>query len=215
VAIPLPTPILRFIHVDSLHVYLRRGGIHAWNATPEAGLGHHAIHSVEVQQKRLHKPVPCGSGGVIHDYVPFYFGRLSPMMLNLKTGRVAGYSEGQEPLIYLVSTCQAVQESGARFVFTDGHGLATFTEWLEDLADLDKVDWDVVDSRYWTDTETDMDRQRRKQAEFLVYRFCDWSLVNGIVVIDDAVAAKVETIQQEFPAEQRRTVAVKRDWYYW
>ena len=173
------------------------------------------IHSVEVQQKRLRKPVPCGPGGVIHDYVPFYFGRLSPMMLNLKTGRVTGYSEGQEPLIHLVSTCQAVQESGAGFVFTDGHGLATFTAWFADLADLDKVDWDVVDSRYWADTEDDMDRQRRKQAEFLVHRFCDWSLVKEIVVIDDAVAAKVEAIQQEFPAEKRRTVAVRRDWYYW
>lgn len=38
----------------------------------------------------------------MHDYVPFYFGPLSPMMLNLKTGRVAGYEEDQEPLIYLV-----------------------------------------------------------------------------------------------------------------
>jgi len=215
VAVPIPTPILRFIHVDNLHVYLRRGGLHAPSATPADGLQYRTIHSVEVQQKRLGKPVRCGPRGVIHDYVLFYFGRLSPMMLNLKTGRVAGYSEGQEPLIHLVSTCQAVHQSGVRFVFTDGHGLATFTEWFDDLSDLDKVDWDVVDGRYWADTEADMDRQRRKQAEFLVYGFCDWSLIKEIVVIDNGVAAKVEAIQQEFPAEQRRTVAVRRDWYYW
>ena len=30
----------------------------------------------------------------MHDYVPFYFGVLSPMLLQLKTGRVTGYNEG-------------------------------------------------------------------------------------------------------------------------
>ena len=33
-----------------------------------------------------------------------YFGYLAPMLLQLKTGRVAGYQEGQSPLLYLVST---------------------------------------------------------------------------------------------------------------
>ena len=35
----------------------------------------------------------------MHDYVPFYFGQLSPMLLQLKTNRVAGYTEGQDPLM--------------------------------------------------------------------------------------------------------------------
>lgn len=95
------------------------------------------------------------------------------MLLQLKTGRVEGYNEGQEPLIYLVSSAQRVRDSGAGFVFSDGHGIAAFTEWYAGLADLDKVDWDMVFQRYWRDTVDDMDRQRRKQAEFLVYRFCD------------------------------------------
>ena len=130
---PTPTPILRFIHVDNLAVCLRRGGLHAPTRTPQDGLIYKTIHSLTVQAKRSVAQVGCGPGGVIHDYVSFYFGYLSPMMLNLKTGRVPGYSEGQEPLIYLVSSCQRVTASGAGFVFTDGHGLATFTSWFDDL----------------------------------------------------------------------------------
>ena len=53
------------------------------------------------------------------------------MLLQLRTGRVPGYDEGQEPLIYLVSTAQAVLDAGTDFVFSDGHGLATFTDWYD------------------------------------------------------------------------------------
>lgn len=31
------------------------------------------------------------------------------------------------------------QESGCQFVFSDGHGLAAFTDWYDDLEEL--VDW--------------------------------------------------------------------------
>jgi hypothetical protein len=147
--------------------------------------------------------------------VPFYFGYLSPMMLNLKTGRVPGYNEGQEPLIYLVTTCQAVQESGIGFVFTDGHCLATLTDWFDDLTNLDLVDWNVVYERYWRDNLNDMDRQRRKQAEFLIHRFCAWELIQEIVVVNTAMKAKVEQIMATFPTDQRRVVRMRRDWYYY
>ena len=95
----------------------------------------------------------------MHDYVPFYFGYLSPMLLQLKTGRVAGYTEGQEPLIYLQTTVQAVIGAGRRFVFSDGHGIAAFTHWFDDLARLDQVDWEMVYQRYWRD-----ERQRHGPA---------------------------------------------------
>lgn len=38
-----------------------------------------------------------------------------------------------------------------------------------DLSDLDKIDWDVMGSDYWNDTNEDMNRKARRQAEFLVY----------------------------------------------
>jgi hypothetical protein len=116
-----------------------------------------------------------------HDYVPFYFGPLSVMLFNLKTGRVAGYTEGQAPLIYLTTTIARVREAGCRFVFSDGHGLASFTDWYDDLARLDQVDWGLVRARYWADQPDDNDRKRRKQAEFLVWKLLDWPLVEGSI----------------------------------
>jgi len=213
--IPDPTPILRVIHVDNLHIYIRRGGLHAPNFTPEDGLLYKTIHNEEIQQERHTRQIPCGPRGVVHDYVPYYFGYLSPMMLQLKTGRVPGYTEGQEPLIYLVTTSQTVQESGTRFVFTDGHGIAAWTNYYDNLEMLGVVDWSMVNERYWRDTNEDMDRQRRKQAEFLIHEFCDWSLIQNIVVIDSTMKKYVEEIMGQFPPAFRRPVNVRRDWYYY
>jgi hypothetical protein len=213
-AVPNPTPILRFLHVDNLAIVLRRGGLHAPNHTPNNGLVYTTIHNADIQDQRRQRVIPCGPCGVIHDYVSFYFGPLSPMLLQLKTGQVAGYAEGQEPLIYLASFAQVVRDSGTGFVFSDGHGIAAFTSWYNDLSDLDKVDWNVVCQRYWRDTIEDMDRQRRKQAEFLVHRFCDWSLIRQVSVINAGMKTRVERILSEFDSELHRPVVVRREWYY-
>lgn len=213
-SVPNPTPILRLIHKDNLHIYLRRGGIHAPNHTPNDGLIYRTIHNVEIQAQRSVTQIPCGPRGCIHDYISFYFGNLSPMMLNLKTGRVAGYNEGQEPLIYLVAMAQEIQQKAIPFVFSDGHGIAGFTQWFDHLQYLDRVDWSVVNLRYWADTLNDMDKQRRKQAEFLVYQFCDWSLIKEIVVINNAMKSEVENTMRQYPQECRRPIQIRNGWYY-
>ena len=212
--LPNPTPILRIIHVDNLRTILARGGLHSTNHTPNDGLHYRPIHNVDIQNVRRARPVPCGPGGTIHDYVPFYFGQLSPMLLQLKTNRVAGYTEGQEPLIYLKTTVQAVVGAGRRFVFSDGHGIAAFTKWFDDVARLDQVDWEMVYQRYWRDEVGDMDRQRRKQAEFLIHEFCPWALVEEIAVLNTTAKTRVETIMNEFDAAHRKLVNVRPGWYY-
>src|SRR3954467_4644416 len=114
------------------------------------------------------------------------------MLLRLHTNRVEGYTEGQGPLIYLVTTCQDVQDAGLGFVFSDGHGLASYSDWFDSLDELAHVDWTVVRAKYWADDpERDNDRQRRKQAEFLVHRFCPWAVIRGIAVINDEMKGQV------------------------
>lgn len=212
---PYPTPIYRLVHVDNLRTLIQRQALHAPLTTPSDGRPYRTIHSESVQANRRIKPVTCGPCGSIHDYVPFYFGPLSVMLLNLKSGRVAGYNEGQEPLVYLKTTVQAVAAAGCRFVFTDGHGLATFTSWFDDLVDLPNVDWAIVSARYWSDKPEDNDRQRRKQAEFLIWQKCDWSLIAEIGVLNASAKAKVETILNQFPGCHRPAVTVQSGWYYY
>jgi hypothetical protein len=214
VAVPNPTRIYRIVHVDSLPTLLARGALHAPTCTPDDGLPYRTIHNTNVQASRRVKNVACGPGGTVHDYVPFYFGPLSVMLLNLKTGRVAGYSEGQSPLVYLVSTAQAVAAAGCRYVFTDGHGLASFTDWFDNLTHLDAVDWVLVGERYWADKPDDNDRQRRKQAEFLVWQSLDWGLIGGIGVLNAEMKTRVEGILGQHPQRKQVVVTVTPGLYY-
>ena len=211
---PVPTPVLRLIHVENLNTVLYRAALHAANHVPNDGLPYRTIHNVDIQNERHVRAMPCGPGGTLHDYVPFYFGYLSPMLLQLKTNRVPGYSEGQAPLVYLVSSAQAIAAAGCRFVFSNGHGIAAFTEWFDDLGRLDAVDWSMVNQRYWSDNVNDMDRQRRKQAEFLVYQSCPWTAIGEIVVVNQAAKTGVETILARFDQALHRPVNIRPGWYY-
>lgn len=209
-----PTLLYRLVHVDNLATLLQRGYLHAPNQTPDDGLSYRTIHDIRVQANRQLQPIRRGPGGTVHDYVPFYFGPLSVMLLKLKSGQVEGYSEGQAPLVYLIAKAEALIAAGYRFVFSDGHGLARFTGWYDDLAHLDAVDWALVKARFWADTPEDNDRQRRKQAEFLVWQALDWALIAGIAVYDETMCQRVEEILQRFPLRHQPPVKIVRHWYY-
>ncbi len=210
---PRPTPIYRIIHVDNLGVCIQRGGFYAPNHVPDDGLRYRIIHNVEIQNVRRERNIPCGAGGTVHDYVSFYFGPRSPMLLQLHTGQVKDYDEGQEPLIYIVSTVEKVLHHGLQFVFSDGHGIASFTTWFDDLKNLGKVDWNMVYANYWADTLADMDRQRRKQAEFLIYRFCPFEVVTEIGVLNLQMKQRVEKILQQYNITNL-PVGIHPEWYY-
>lgn len=210
---PHPTPIYRLIHVDNLAVCLGRGALHSPNHMPRDGLVYRTIHREDIQEGRRVREVGVGPRGTIHDYVPFYFGPRSVMLYQLSTGWVPSYREGQEPLIHLVSDCQAVADAGIGFVFSDGHGLARFTAWYDDLTDLDSVDWDAVYARLWRDTPDDMDRQRRKQAEFLVHRSLPWGLIGEVGVSNGAARGRVEALLA-LHGHASLPVRIRPEWYY-
>ncbi len=83
----------------------------------------------------------------------------------------------------------------------------------DDLADLDKVDWDAVYARQWRDTPDDMDRQRRKQAEFLVHRSMPWGLVSEVAVYNDAARERTDAVLASH-GRGLLPVRVRPEWYY-
>jgi len=76
------------------------------------------------------------------------------------------------------------------------------------------LDWATIYATAWNDTVHDMDRQRRKQAEFLVHRKCDWRLIKKIGVKDAQMKSAVESILGNSPISLRPMVIIKPEWYY-
>ena len=107
-----------------------------------------------------------------------------------------------------------IADVGTRFVFTDGHGIAAFTQWHDDLAQMDQLDWPLILNREWADTLEDNDRKRRKQAKFLIHQSLPWSMVRGIAVINDKMADRARNTLNQFPDTYSPPVRVVPQWYY-
>jgi hypothetical protein len=210
--IPNPTPIYHITPLENLRLIFQTGGLLAKRALDQADRGYTNIAHPTIQDRRAYTVVPCGPGGVLHDYVPFYFAPRSPMLYTISRGNVEGFTGGQQTIVHLVSSAQAIQAAGMDFVFSDGHGIMTFTEFYSDLAHLDQVDWPLMRSTYWADTNDDLDRKRRRQAEFLIYERFPVDLIQEIGVINPAKKQEIEALLAEFGLTV--PVFIRPGWYY-
>ena len=207
----MATGLYHITHLKNLRPIIRSGALLPVSALRRTSAQFTTIAYQDIQDKRSVTLVPCGLGGMLHDYVPFYFAPRSPMLCAISYGRVPS-CQNQAAVVHLVSTAQAIDDYGLDFAFTDGHAIMAFTEFYDDLDDLQEMDWKVMKAKYWSDTLEDMDRKRRRQAEFLVHGPVPWSLVTEIAVMDRSVEKKVKSLlEREGVATAVRTV---RAWYY-
>jgi len=119
------------------------------------------------------------------------------MLLNIKTGHRGITKRSQSELAYVVSTLEHVVRASLEFVFTDGHpknDRIIRSAAFDREEDLDKVDWKAVTLQHWEPIEEDMDRMRRKQAEFLVREHMPVSCIAGIIVSDEICKGQVEAL---------------------
>jgi len=118
----------------------------------------------------------------------------------------------QSNIAYVVSTAQTVATAGLGFVFYDRHSLAAVANPFDDLARLDRVDWNVCYADRWNNTPQHPDRQEKKQAEFLVHRSMSWNLIERIGVCDQTARGRVQAILAA--AGHRPGVSIEPSWYY-
>jgi hypothetical protein len=201
-------PIYHITHVNNLPGIIKEGGLHCDRIAQNmksVNIGHKHIKA-----RRLNRNVPAGPQGTVGDYVPFYFAPRSPMLFAISRGNVEGYTAGQQPVIYLCSSTEAVAAANLRWVFTEGHADMDYTDFFDDFKDLTKVDWNLMKAKYWNATDDDPDRSRRRQAEFLVHGFFPWPLVAQIAVYVSTTAKMVSDIL----AGNTPPIVIEQGWYY-
>ncbi|WP_431882205.1 type II toxin-antitoxin system toxin DNA ADP-ribosyl transferase DarT [Micromonospora gifhornensis] len=170
---PKPTLIKHFTHIDNLPAILAAGRLFADNAV--GGRLAMNVGATDIKASRRERIVTCRPGGVVADYVPFYFAERSPMMYRIacehRDGKAGCYPDGDDPLVYLVSSVERVHEAGLSWVASDGncaHHLSNFCRSLNELEEF--VDWPLMRERIWRNLPEDADRVRRRMVEFLVHR---------------------------------------------
>jgi ssDNA thymidine ADP-ribosyltransferase, DarT len=189
--VPSPVWIHRIVHEQNLLGVLQQGMLSRRAAKTDTN--YVFIGDRELTQHRDTCPIPLPDCGSLGDYVPFYFGPLSPMLLSIKTGFRAE-QRPQEEIIYLCCKVESIVKAGIPFVFSDGHAVDKLTGFYRSLDDLDQVDWPIVKERYWKNNDENPDQQRRKQAEFLVHNQVKPELISAIVVLNQEKANFVSEI---------------------
>jgi hypothetical protein len=206
------TYLYHITHLRNLPAILARGELCCQALVADEHLNPTIIGYADLKGRRAQRPMPLDPGGVLADYVPWYFAPRSPMLYVIHKGGVPGYNEGQQPIVHLVSSVERVVAAQLPFVFTDGHAYVAFSRFFADLQQLDQIDWPLMRSRYWADTDEDNDRERRRNAEFLVHQRLPWQLIGAIGVRTTAVAEQVKALLHA--TSHRPDVVVRPAWYY-
>jgi len=112
------------------------------------------ISDPEVQDRRADKREPIYEKK-LHDYVPLYFSPRNPMLYK----RV----EIQDNIVILGINPNVILEPTT--VFSDGNAAAQSTGFYHDVAMLDKLPWNIINSSSWSEF---IDGRRIKCAEVLI-----------------------------------------------
>lgn len=201
----------RIIHIDNLNFILKMGKLMCPNHLEKdqnyIGIGDSTLISSRSQKEILLHPF-----GTFLDYISFYFTNRSPMLYNIAKGFNNVIKRNQDEIIYLVSNFKLIKDSKIKFVFFDGHGFHHYSECYNDELKLHEIDWEVIKSRDWFDTESDSDRKRKKQAELLVYNELSIEYLLGIGVSNEQTEQKINLLLEK--NNVNLPCIIKRDWYY-
>jgi hypothetical protein len=191
---PTPTLIYHFTHVDHLPGIVQRGLL-ADTAARKVGVLANEVGNRDIKERRRRRPVPMPPGGVVADYVPFYFAPRSPMMYAIDQGNVPEYSDGIDPLVYLVTDIERLLILGLTVLTTDRNAVLYFAEFATGIDRLDDtVDWPLMRQTMWNNTADEPDRMERRMAECLVHESVPWEAFSAIHVRTDSRRDEVATL---------------------
>jgi len=151
----------------------------------------------EIKRRRLEElEVYCHPGTKVGDYVPFYFCPRSVMLylLHRDNHPDLAYHGGQRPIVHLQADLHDVLEWAGterrRWAFSKGNAGARYSDFYNDAARLDTLEWEAIAATDWRDRDV----MESKQAEFLVENSFPWELIELIGVIDTEVENQVANV---------------------
>jgi hypothetical protein len=134
--------------------------------------------------------VPCGPGGVVHDYIPFYLCKRSSMLLSV----VKSKNVDQQLLIYFALPISLIERPDV--VFTDASANTELPpNFFSEASHLSDLNWSAINSQKWV-LDSDDEKQSR-MAEVLIHRTVDIQLIDHIIVWNNNIKMKVEQIYRQ------------------
>jgi len=174
--------IFRITHIENV-AWILANGLHC-NSSNIQDPNFIQIGNPDLIAKRAGRIVPVPPGGTLDDYIPFYFTPFSPMLYNIRTGWGGIQQRPMRDIVILVSSLHELVEHGVSFLISDRHAYLAMAQFSDDLADLSRLDWRILQARDFERDPRDLGKFERYQAEALVHRHLPAEVLTGIVCTD-------------------------------
>jgi hypothetical protein len=214
VARPIPTPLYHFTRVEHLPTVIG-SGIQCDVVAQTQGLLLKEIGEPGIKQSRRSRDVPVRPGGVVADYVPFYFAPRSPMLYRIVHGGVASYTDGDARIVYLCTTLERLAGLGLDPILTDRNAAkryAEFHRFTDGEPEEDFVDWPLMKAKMWNNDGEHPDRLERRMAECLVRGAVPWDAIEYVGTKSQTVVEEVQSMLAS--ADWIPRVEIRREWYF-
>jgi hypothetical protein len=202
--------IFRITHIDNVP-WILANGLYCSSSTVQ---DQHFVQigNPDLIAKRRNRMVPISPGGVLDDYIAFYFTPFSPMLYNIRTGWAGIQQRPMREIVILVSSLHELVRRGVPFVFTDRHAYLQAAEFSSDLADLARVDWKILQARDFRRDHNDIGKFERYQAEALVHLRLPAEALTGIVCHGQAEEEQIRAMMQS--AGVVCPLAARPSWFF-
>ena len=174
--------VLHMTHFTNLNSILESRAIFSKKSINQDLKPYTDISNQSVQAGRSNIIIRC-TGHELHEYVPFYWGRKTPM--------VASLQKQNEDLIFLQFFSDILEENEC--VITDGNARTegTMFESFKDISDLNILDSKSINTVKYAD---DPEVKRKKQSEVLIHNSIGLGHLKCIICYSEDVKTKVQSL---------------------
>lgn len=181
-----------FTSIENLESIIDNG-ILSTNQKIARGIDHVNVAEEGIQRRRAQMQVPGTNGRVVHDYVPFYFAKKTPMQLAVLHKK----NVDQQLIIYL-SVPMLSLETRLGTYFTNASANTdippVFFSGNNQGQQLDELDWQTIDNNGWR--YADENQRHRKMAELLLPDHVHLNEINQITTWNRYISEQVRLIFQ-------------------
>ncbi len=128
--------LFHFTHMDNLPSILDANALLSDATVCARGLLSNEAGDPEIKERRRCRPVTCPPGGVVADYVPFYFAARSPMMFKLSAGGVSSFTGDHRDLVYFVGEVERMVSANIPFAISDRNAATAYAGFSNDVGVL-------------------------------------------------------------------------------
>lgn len=178
-----------FTHIDNIASIVKHGLL-STNEKEKISVDHVDLANESIQQRRSQMDVPLEPFGKIHDYVPFYFATINPMLLS-----VLNRKNIDQPLVVFIAI-SVEKLLNTNVIFTDASANAqTLPDFYSNPKDLDNLKWDLIDTKKWNrGAEGEL---RSRMAEVLVHKKVPVEWIDSFIVFNNICKREIKKIYKD------------------